>query len=57
MDEKTNQLLEDIKKLFILSLTERNVQGKRISDVLDADPSIISRILAPRDKKKKKDKK
>lgn len=60
MDEKTNQLLEDIKKLFVLALTEQNVRGKRIADVLDIDASIVSRILAPRDKKqdkKKRDKK
>jgi len=54
MDQKTNQLLEDIKKLLVLFLVERNVQGKRIADVLGVDPAIISRILAPRDKKKKK---
>ena len=54
MDEKTNQLLEDIKRLLVLALVEQNVQGKRIADVLDVDPAIVSRILAPRDKKKNK---
>ncbi len=53
MDQKTNQLLEDIKKLLVLALTKQNVQGKRIADVLDVDPAIVSRILAPREKQKK----
>ena len=53
MDQKTNQLLEDIKKLLVLVLAERNVQGRRIADVLGVDPAIVSRILTPRSKQKK----
>ncbi len=53
MDQKVNQLLEDIKKLLILALAERNVKGKRIADVLGVDPAIVSRVLAPKDKQKK----
>ena len=51
--EKTNQLLEDIKKLLILALAEQDVQGKRIADVLDIDPAVVSRMLASRAKQKK----
>lgn len=54
METKTNQLLEDIKKLLVLSLAERNIKGKCIADALDVDPAVVSRILAPRNNKKKK---
>jgi hypothetical protein len=50
-DKKKEQLLEDIKRLFMLWLTEQGVQGKRIADVLDVDPAIISRTLSPKKKK------
>jgi hypothetical protein len=53
MDQKTIQLLDDIKKLLILALTKQDVQGKRIADVLNVDPAIISRILASKNKQKK----
>lgn len=50
-NKKTNQLLEDIKKLLMLVLTEQGVQGKRISEVLNIDPAIVSRTLSPKKKK------
>jgi predicted transcriptional regulator len=50
-DKKTDQLLEDIKKLLIIALTEQGIQGKRIADVLGVDPAIISRVLSPKKKK------
>lgn len=52
MDEKIAALLEDIKRLMILSLTERGVQGKRIAGVLNVDAAIVSRILSPKKGKK-----
>lgn len=52
MDKKIAALLEDIKKLMILDLAERGVQGKRIADALDIDPAIVSRIVSKRKNKK-----
>lgn len=52
-DKKTNQLLEDIKKLIILNLIHQGVQGKDIASVLDVDPAIISRMVPARQIKKK----
>lgn len=48
--------LEEIRRLLILGLTHQGVQGKRVADVLDVDPSIISRILTSQDIKKKEKK-
>lgn len=50
-NKKTNQLLEDIKRLLMLAVTEQGVQGKRIAEILDVDPAIVSRTLSPRKKK------
>ncbi len=52
-NKKTNQLLEEIRKLFILALAEQKIQGKRIAEVLDVDPAIISRILSLKKKNNK----
>jgi predicted transcriptional regulator len=52
MEEKIAALLEDIKRLMILSLTERGVQGKRIAGVLNVDAAVVSRILSPKKGKK-----
>lgn len=52
-DKKTNQLLEDIKKLLILALVRQGVQGKDIANVLGVDPAIISRMVPARQIKKK----
>jgi predicted transcriptional regulator len=46
MEEKIGSLLEDIKKLIILSLDERGVKGKRIAAVLGVDAAVVSRILS-----------
>lgn len=51
--DKTAELLNDIKKLLILNLAEKGVAGKRIAEVLDVDPAVISRILAAKRSKKK----
>jgi len=52
-DKKTNQLLEDIKKLIILDLIHQGVQGKNIATALGVDPAIISRMVPSRQIKKK----
>lgn len=52
-DQKTNQLLEDIKKLLILDLIRQGVQGKDIANILGVDPAIISRMVPARQIKKK----
>lgn len=48
MDEKTIQLLEDIKKLLIVNLIAKGVQGKDIAEVLGVDQSVITRIASAR---------
>ncbi|HXN00217.1 MAG TPA: hypothetical protein VN982_17270 [Candidatus Dormibacteraeota bacterium] len=53
MNEQIIDLLEDIKKLMILHLIERGVQGKRIATVLNVDAAIVSRIISPTKIKKK----
>ncbi len=52
MDQKIASLLEDIKRLMILSLIDRGVKGKRIADVLNVDAAIVSRVVSPKKKKK-----
>jgi predicted transcriptional regulator len=51
--DKVVELLSDIKKLLILSLADKGVAGKRIAEVLDVDPAVISRILSSKRSKKK----
>ena len=53
MDKKIASLLEDIKKLMILGLTERGIQGKRVADVLGVDAATISRMISPKKPGKK----
>jgi plasmid maintenance system antidote protein VapI len=45
MDNKVVQLLEDIKKLLILDLISRGVQGKDVAQVLGVNKSTITRIV------------
>ena len=52
MDEKSQKLLEDIKKLMILNLLSSGVQGKDIAQALGIDKSTLSRILPARKVKK-----
>lgn len=52
MDEKIIQLLEDIKKLLILSLIARDVQANSIAQVLGVNKSTITRIVPVRRIKK-----
>ncbi len=52
-NKKTNQLLEDIKKLLVLALTHQGVQSKDIASVLGIDPAIVSRMVSTRRIKKK----
>lgn len=54
MDAKIISLLEDIRKLMVLHLTERGVQGKRIAEVLNVDAASVSRIVSPKKTKKEK---
>lgn len=48
MDKNISKTLEDIKKLLILDLIVRGVQGKDIADVLGVDKSTITRIVSSR---------
>ncbi len=48
MDEKIIGILEDIKKLVILGLITRGVQGKDIAQVIGVDKSTITRIAPAR---------
>ena len=52
MDKKIIQELEAIKRLLILDLITRGVQGKSIAAVLGVDPAVISRIVPARQLKK-----
>lgn len=52
-NKKTNQLLEDIKKLLVLDLTHQGVQSKDIANILGVDPAIVSRMVPTRRIKKK----
>jgi hypothetical protein len=36
--------MEEIKRLLILGLSNQGIEGKRIAEVLDVDPAVISRI-------------
>ena len=56
MDERVADLLEDVKKLLILDLISKDIQGKDIAAVLGVDPAVISRIVSKRTKKKAKPK-
>jgi hypothetical protein len=49
-EQKSLELLEQIKRLLILSLSHQGVEGKRIANVLDVDAAIISRILSNKKK-------
>lgn len=51
-NKRTEQLLEDIKNLIILVLHEKEATGKRISEILDVDPAVVSRILSRKKPKK-----
>jgi predicted transcriptional regulator len=48
MDPKVIKLLDEIKKLLILSLIEKGVRGKRIAKVLGIDAAAVSRIVSPK---------
>lgn len=50
-DDKSLELLEQIKRLMILNLSHTGVEGKRIAGVLGVDPAIVSRILSPKNGK------
>lgn len=52
MDKEIIGLLEAIRRLMILDLIERGVQGKRIAEVLNVDAATISRVVSPKLKKK-----
>lgn len=48
MDKNVPKILEDIKKLLILDLIVRGVQGKDIAQVLGVDKSTITRLVPSR---------
>jgi hypothetical protein len=48
MDKQIIKILEDIKKLLILDLVTRGIQGKDIAQVLGVDKSTITRIVPTR---------
>ena len=50
--DKTDRLLEDIRRLLILQLIQNGVQSKDIAAVLKVDPATISRLV-PRKVSKK----
>ena len=54
MDKKAIELLEYIKKLFILDLITRDVQAKDIAGILGVNKSTIARIVPARQIKKSK---
>ncbi|MCA9352492.1 hypothetical protein KC866_03870 [Patescibacteria group bacterium] len=51
-EQKNDNLLEQIKRLLILSLIHQGVTGKDIAYVLGVDPAVISRMTPPKSKKK-----
>lgn len=48
MDSQVVKLLEDIKKLLILDLLQKNVQTTEIADTLGVNKSTISRLVSVR---------
>ncbi|MBI3290001.1 hypothetical protein HYZ78_01250 [Candidatus Microgenomates bacterium] len=50
MDDKAVKLLEDIKKLHVLTLIKQGVQSKEIAEAFGVDPAIISRMISRRKK-------
>jgi predicted transcriptional regulator len=52
-DKQIVALLEDIKRLIVLDLIDRGVQGKRVAKVLNIDPAAVSRIVSPKPPKKR----
>lgn len=48
MDDKFIKILEEIKKLLILDLITKGIQGKDIAQVLGVDKSTIARIVPSR---------
>jgi predicted transcriptional regulator len=44
-EQKQLGVLEQIKRLIILSLSQQGVEGKRIAQVLGVDGATVSRIL------------
>lgn len=51
-EQKQLEVLEQIKRLIILSLSQQGVEGKRIAQVLGVDGATVSRILSPTKERK-----
>jgi predicted transcriptional regulator len=51
-EQQLLEVLEQIKRLLILTLDEQDVEGKRIAEVMAVDPAVVSRILSPKKPKK-----
>jgi hypothetical protein len=46
------QLLEQIRRLLILGLSQQGVEGKRMAEVIGVDPASLSRVLSAKKAKK-----
>lgn len=53
-NKRLENLLEDIKRLLILDLSSKGIQGKIIANILEVDPAVISRMLSLHKNKVKK---
>lgn len=52
VEQQQIELLEQIKRLLMLSLSQHGVEGKRIAEVIGVDPAVVSRILSSKKAKK-----
>jgi len=51
-EEQQIELLEQIRRLLMLNLSQQGVKGKRIAEVIGVDAAGVSRILSPKKSKK-----
>jgi predicted transcriptional regulator len=51
-EQQQLELLEQIKRLLMLSLSQQGVEGRRIADVLGIGEATVSRALSPKKAKK-----
>jgi hypothetical protein len=52
-EERSLELLDDIKRLLMLSLRQQGVENRRIAEVLGIDAAVVSRTLTPPKKSKR----
>jgi len=53
MEQKIVALLEDLKKLIVLGLVDKGIQGNRIAEVLGVGSATVSRMVSPKKAKKR----